>query len=86
MLVGDKFGNCDCEGDLDSTSETGERVGANETIHFGRRCADDCSNERKAVADDEEPASAEDVGEATDEEEADRESQGVGERDPAEIG
>lgn len=85
MLVRNKLCNRDCEGYLDGTSEPAKQIGAYEVVHAVRSHPDNSTDQSKRVADNEEPASPEDIRESAHNQEADTETQGIGESDPGNI-
>ena len=85
MLVGDEFGDCDSEGDLDCPCETTEDVASDDGFHVGCSSRDDGADEGEKVAANEEPSSTEDVRKASNDEKSYTESKGVGQRHPGDI-
>lgn len=85
MFVRNKLCDRDCEGNLHSTRQSTEEFAGYEGIHLVRSGSDDGADQSEGVADDEEPASSEDVGKSSHNQETDTEAQGVGESDPGDV-
>jgi len=85
VFVGNKLGDCNCKGYLDGTSQSTEEIATYEVVHTVRSGSDYSANQGKGVADDEEPASSKDVRESANDQEADTETQGVGESNPGNV-
>ncbi len=67
------------------TGESGKSVCANQVIDVFRFRPDDGADASKGAATDEEPAATEDVGEAADNEEADRQAECESEGNPGDV-
>ena len=82
VFVGDQLGNRDGERDLHGSSKTTKDVAPDHGIDILSGCRDDGADEGESIAANEEPTTAENVGESANKEETDGETEGVGDRNP----
>lgn len=82
MFIGYKLCNSNRKGDLNSTSKTLEKFTPNDGVGLLSCSGDDRADQSEAIAANEEPTTAKDIGQTAYKEEADAEAESIGEGYP----